>query len=160
MTQTEVNLLNNEEHREAIQANITSTTKAKMAGYGEEYLRKYEIIEEVMQKLTENEIRSIVWCFMPSNEHGTEREMPMYFQNLSNFIKWEKGKASKESMKTMSYQNHMAVLGYLTWFRSYIMTNPHTIADVFPSLSQILDDAYNWFSTGNPPPHITKLLDE
>ncbi|MEI7675099.1 MAG: hypothetical protein WCI60_05225, partial [bacterium] len=74
MTQTEVNLLNNEEHREAIQADITNVTKKRMAEFGKEYLQKYEIIEEVMQKLTENGIRSNVWCFLPSNEFGPTRE--------------------------------------------------------------------------------------
>lgn len=160
MTPTEVNLLNNEEHREAIQADITAKTKARMAEYGDEYLRKYEIIEEVMQKLTENGIRSNVWCFLPSYEYGTVREMPMYFQNLSSFIKWEKGKASKESQLEMSYHNHAAVLGYITWFRTYITPSSYDIAQVYQSLVEMVRNAYNWFATGTPPTHITKQLDE
>jgi len=60
MTNTETNLLNNEEHREAMQSDVTNKTKEMLKIHGDEYLRKYEVIEEVMQKLTDNGVHVVL----------------------------------------------------------------------------------------------------
>jgi len=84
----------------------------------------------------------------------------MYFQNLSNFVKYEKGKASKESMLEMSYLNHASILGYINWFRVYIMPNEHTITGMYNTLADIVGHAYSWFTSGDPPKYIVKELDK
>lgn len=151
--------LNNEEFKEAFQTNVTQTTQEYLSGIGQDYLDKYNYVDQVCADLQSKGITVVIYATLPSPGGYEDSESFYHFHNWYGSQEFENGKATKESMLKISRLNHMLIQAFMNWFMQYVCRN-QTFNTVLNSLAGIYVGALGWWRSGKIPEYVQKELDK
>ncbi len=127
MTATE---MQNEEHREAYQAEVNARNDKFIASLDEKAQAKFKAVGEALKILTEAGVVSYVFPLLPTM---TGAVLFYQYNNGGDFIVWKDGKMSQESVAKANTDNFLLVAAFENWMAQYLPKdkNPETVFAFF-----------------------------
>ncbi len=138
-----MNPLEQEEYREAVQEDLNKQNKEFYDTLSQEDKNKFDAISKVLTILTDANVKSYLFSELPMLSPDGIKNTVYQYNNLGDFIKWDKnGKMSLESKISSIYFNHAFIASFFNWARGMFLNPP--IQELINRLLSYNLDWYNW----------------
>ena len=152
----DIKLMQNEEHREAIQQRATDATRAYLISLGGNHIANYDYIDSVMAELKTRDVNCVLHAMFPRDDTFENSPAYMQFNNLVDPSDFVNGKASPEAQIKWSYANHAFIHAFLQWAGALIFPTAKSMSEVLAGLYELYFHADAWLRFGKRPPHLGK----
>ena len=165
-----LNLLDNEEHREAMELNYRKAVFDQLAKIDQKHADDYQYLQDVVLKecnsrglsvmiLAQLPILPEVGVETPTGEHYTGKNYYM-FNNASDNVVWVNGKPDRQSRINAAIQNIQFVRTFVSWFLSIFCSQKNDITSFINTLISAYDASCIFSKTGTLPQYIVDSIDK